>query len=153
MGELINGRTPKEIKSGLRNMLETCADISGVKDTICREMCCSYDGDNCCHETILMSALALIERLESERDAALAKVPKWIGVEEQPPEFPCLYWDGINQIGITKSLATITLKSGKKVYLSDMFLRAFPDIKQSDVDSCTHILYWMPLPEPPKEGE
>lgn len=96
MGELINGRRPAEIKSGLRNMLETCADISGIKDTICQEMCCSYDDDNCCHETILMGALSLIERLESEheeferieseRDAALAKQPKWISVKERLPE-------------------------------------------------------------------
>ena len=89
----------------------------------------------------------LVAKYKQLRDA----VPKWINVEERLPEFPCLYWDGINQIGITKSLATITLKSGKTVYLSDMFLRAFPDIKQSDVDSCTHILYWMPLPSAPKE--
>ena len=99
MGELINGRCPAEIKSGLRNMLETCADISGIKDTICQKMCCPYDDDNCCHETILMGALALIERLESEheeferleaeRDAALVKVPKWISVKERLPEEVC----------------------------------------------------------------
>lgn len=101
MGELINGRCPAEIKSGLRNMLETCADISGIKDTICQKMCCPYDDDNCCHETILMGALALIERLESEheeferleaeRDAALAKVPKWISVEERLPQYSTMY--------------------------------------------------------------
>lgn len=67
-------------------MLEVCADPCGVGE-VCREVCCSYDGDECCHETILMGALALIERLESERDAAIAKVPKWISVEERmPPE-------------------------------------------------------------------
>lgn len=85
MSELINGRTPEEIKSGIRNMLEVCADPCGVGEA-CREICCSYDGDECCHETILMGAIALIERLESERDAVLAKVPKWISVKERLPE-------------------------------------------------------------------
>lgn len=86
--EKINGRTPKEIKIGLRNMLETCADVRGCDDVLCRKMCCPYDGDESCHETILMGALALIERLESERDAALAKVPKWIKLTEddRPPD-------------------------------------------------------------------
>ena len=141
MSELINGRATEKILFNIRE----CAYGACLSE-------CPYDSSDECVEELLKDALALIERLESERDAAMAKVPKWIDVKEQPPEFPCLYWDGINKIGITKSLATITLKSGKTVYLSDMFLIAFPDIKQSDVDSCTHILYWMPLPEPPEEG-
>ena len=143
--EKINGRTPEEIK----HVAEwNCYSCGGLECDDCSYLdACTVEN----RDRAVPDALALIERLESERDAALAKVPKWIDVKEQPPEFPCLYWDGINQIGITKSLATITMKSGKTVYLSDMLLRAFPDIKQSDVDSCTHILYWMPLPNPPEE--
>ena len=138
MTELINGRAPEEIKAGLKAC--TTSKVPGYGCNIP----CPYLNTPNCWLPVKSDALALIEHLEAQQ-------PKWISVKEQPPEFPCLYWDGINQIGITKSLATITLKSGKTVYLSDMFLRAFPDIKQSDVDSCTHILYWMPLPEPPKE--
>lgn len=154
MNELINGRTPDEIKRWLRWATYSCMQTEDRCET------CEYR-DDCgeyCGSDTYKEALAYIEQLEVAlkceqvaRTVLMEDMPKWISVKEQPPEFPCLYWDGINQIGITKSLATITLKSGKTVYLSDMFLRAFPDIKQSDVDSCTHILYWMPLPNPPKE--
>lgn len=146
MDEKINGRTPEEIKRWVdgRATCNTCPKE--------HEVGCEYgERTEDCQMTI--DTIAYIEHLESERDAALAKVPKWISVEERKPEFPCIYWDGINQIGITKTLATITLKNGKTVYLSDMFLKAFPDITQGEVDDCTHIMFWMPLPEPPEEGE
>lgn len=141
MDEKINGRTPEEIKAALKHCIDPVPYGCEV---------CPYN-ETCLEHAPEIDGIALIERLESERDAALAKVPKWISVEERKPEFPCIYWDGINQIGITKTLATITLKSGKTVYLSDMFLKAFPDITQGEVDDCTHIMFWMQLPEPPKE--
>ena len=131
MGDLINGRCPAEIKNGLRNMLETCADISGIKDTICQEMCCPYDDDNCCHETILMGALALIERLEDAQ-------PKWISVKERPPTEE----DGTDEGKI------ICVPS--KLYGSMAGnVRIYPwDIVASYSSLVTH---WMPLPEPPEE--
>lgn len=39
-----------------------------------------------CSLKLCADALTLIERLESERDAALAKVPRWISVDERLPE-------------------------------------------------------------------
>ena len=141
----LDGGKIQATKIGLRNMLETCADVCGVDDTLCREMCCPYDGDRNCHETILMDSLALIENLEAQQ-------PKWISVEEREPEFPCICYDGVNAISIPKSIASLTLKNGKKVFVSDAFdafLEAFPHVPPEKLDDCTHILYWMPLPEPP----
>lgn len=151
MGELINGRCPAEIKSGLRNMLETCADISGTKDTICQEMCCPYDDDNCCHETILMGALALIERLESEheeferleseRDEALAKVPKWISVKERLPvkKYRVIVRTGHNLVTTGWRSYHVDVKGGELWEV---------DEAHNYRNDVTH---WMPLPQPPEE--
>ena len=74
MGELINGRTPEAIKAGL-----SCSGSRGnVKCSECA-YCIGQFGDEDCNyecDQIDRDALALIERLESERDAALAKVPE-----------------------------------------------------------------------------
>ena len=75
MGELINGRTPEKIRF---NIME-CAHGHCLSE-------CPYDSSDECVEDLLDDALALIERLEAERDAALAKVPKWISVEERLPD-------------------------------------------------------------------
>ena len=80
MGELINGRTPEEIKRELRWAVFTCGSIN-CEDCEYYESICSHTTD----ERLAPDALALIERLESERDAALAKVPKWISVKERLP--------------------------------------------------------------------
>ena len=69
MGELINGRTPEEIKRGLR--CETAGEHCSTCTYQCE--CLSEDGDL---GVLNRDALALIERLEAERDAALAQVPK-----------------------------------------------------------------------------
>lgn len=143
MGELINGKTPGVIKNGIRNMLKSCADISGVKDGVCHEICCSYEDDNCCHETILMDALALIEHLESERDAALAKVPKWISVKEQPPKENTYYMVSVNLYGNRGMYTDIAMFDGE-LWVRDAG-SYFDILDKGDV---TH---FMPLPEPPKE--
>jgi len=138
MDDLINGRTPEAIKSGIRNMLEVCADPCGVGEA-CREICCSYDGDECCHETILMGALALIERLESERDAALAKVPKWISVKERVPKDRQVVY-----------MHTNNGRTFKGIYLSHT---GFERYKHGDGwTSVKNVTYWTTLPEPPKEN-
>lgn len=77
---MINGRMPEHIKAGLR------CRVTG--DTKCSD--CAYYGTvlyeigqreyEC--DDIDRDALSLIEHLESERDAALAKVPKWISVKD-----------------------------------------------------------------------
>lgn len=60
MGELINGRTPEKILFNIRE----CAYGACLSE-------CPYDGSDDCMEELLNDALALIERLESERDAAI----------------------------------------------------------------------------------
>lgn len=65
MSELINGRTPEEIKIGLR----TCQSLGMILGG-CGS--CPYKGcDGDCDLGLEEDALALIERLESERDAAI----------------------------------------------------------------------------------
>ena len=142
MGELINGRTPEEIKDALKHCIEPVPYGCEV---------CPYN-ETCLEHAPEIDAIALIDRLESERDEALAKVQKWISVEEREPEFPCICYDGVNVISIPKNIASLTLKSGEKVFVSDAFLEAFPHALLEKLDDCTHILYWMPLPERPKEG-
>lgn len=140
MGELINGRTPEEIKRGLdmHSRRESC-----VEDGV---YCPYYARCKMGFPPVMKDALALIEHLE-------AKVPKWISVEEREPVFPCICYDGVNAISIPKNIASLTLKSGGNVFVSDVFLEAFPHALLEKLDDCTHILYWMPLPEPPEEGE
>ena len=62
MERLINGRTSEQIKKALHGC--TTGECSG---------CVHYDAP-WCEDQLMRDALALIERLESERDAALAKV-------------------------------------------------------------------------------
>lgn len=83
MGELINGRTAEDIKSALLR----CGTY---------KRCHSEENDDCPYYVdcligirqmkLIKDALALIKRLESERDAALAKMPRCISVEERLPE-------------------------------------------------------------------
>ena len=115
MGELINGRTPEEIKDALKHCIEPVPYGCEV---------CPYN-ETCLEHAPEIDALALIELLESERDAALAKVPKWISVEEREPEFPCICYDGVNVISIPKNIASLTLKSGEKVFVSDTAISVF----------------------------
>lgn len=68
MGELINGRTPEQIRF---NVME-CAHGHCLSE-------CPYDSYDECTKDILNDALTLIEHLE-------AKVQKWISVEERLPE-------------------------------------------------------------------
>lgn len=73
MDAMINGRTPEEIKTALKVCPEVVIDDCPL---------CPYTLSFTCRDNVMLDALALIERLESERDAALAKVPmvhaEWI---------------------------------------------------------------------------
>lgn len=62
MGELINGRMAEAIKD---KILWCCSAMC------CGECKYDADGDFCSSDTVLKDALALIERLEAERDAAI----------------------------------------------------------------------------------
>jgi hypothetical protein len=61
MSNTINGRTPEEIKKGL----ESCNMHQ------CPLLECPYFNDNYCGETLNADALAYIQQLERERDAAV----------------------------------------------------------------------------------
>lgn len=128
------GRTPEEIKIGL-----SCSGSKG--NAKCEECayCMGQFGDEDCNyecDQIDNDALALIERLESERDAALEKVPKWISVKERLPEEAGKY---------------IVCTRKKAVYCTAF--RCFYDKGYFATDSTTHITHWMYMPEPPKECE
>ena len=120
MGELINGRTPEEIKSALGCFIP-CSE--------CPYRDCMPTDEGCAPH-VAIDALDLIERLE-------AKQPKWISVWErsEPPqdgEYWCFgYWIG----------------SGRKQAGTAEY---FGEWKISNNFVLTH---WMPLPQPPEEGE
>ena len=147
MGELINGRTPEEIKTALK----VCPE--DIKD--CPE--CPYELSFTCRDTAMLDALALIERKEVERDAlkraldeALelnkqqaeiirrleAKAPKWISVEERLPEGECLALGWQNEM-----LIGYVGRSGGGYAC------------ESDGEYLIDVTHWMPLPEPPEEDE
>lgn len=74
--ELINGKTPDEIRGAINACISSNRCLGGE---------CIYSETDCNIEKYV-DLLAYIEYLESERDAALAKVPRWISVEEYLPE-------------------------------------------------------------------
>ena len=80
MGELINGRTPEEIKRWVDGRA-TCNTCPKEHEVGCE------DGERTEDCQMTIDTIAYIERLESERDAALAKVPKWISVKERLPKY------------------------------------------------------------------
>lgn len=129
-------KAPDDIKEALRKCIGWNSGYS------CGE-CPYWNGSAMCKPELCNDAIACIDQLE--------KKTKWISVEEREPEFPCICYDGVNVISIPKNIASLTLKSGEKVFVSDAFLEAFPHALLEKLDDCTHILYWMPLPEPPKE--
>ena len=128
MSDLINGRTPEEIKRNL-SWLVRCNNCPQN-----HEYGCDYENRTKeCQTTD--DALALIERLEAERDAALAKVPKWISVEERLPEkhqvvLFYIPWNKSCMIGWIDEGGGINLEGYGKCY-------DFSLVKPS---------HWMPLP-------
>lgn len=69
MEELINGRTPEEIKHWMR----CCSAIASCYN-------CPYNrNDYCVSEAVLPNALSYIQHLEAQQ-------PKWISVRDQIPE-------------------------------------------------------------------
>lgn len=128
MGELINGRTPEEIKRELRWAVFTCGSIN-CEDCEYYESICSHTTD----ERLAPDALALIEHLE-------AKIPKWISVEERLP---------------TKEDAT---DEGKVLcILSKLYGSMAGNCRTYDWDIVKQhpvlFSHWMSFPEPIKENE
>lgn len=128
MRELINGRTPEKIRF---NIME-CAHGHCLSE-------CPYDSSDECVEDLLDDALALIERLESERDAALAKVPRWISVEERLPEHE-------------HEVLVYTDRYGGRTEFA-YYVRHLEAWYQNCCLLIPNVTHWMPLPEPPKEEE
>ena len=137
MGELINGRTPEEIKDALKHCIEQVPYGCEV---------CPYN-ETCLEHAPEIDAIALIDRLESERDEALAKVPEWISVEERMPEH------GTDVLVLT---APGTLSLGKNCVVAEyihprmeksgVFINFYAGYDDKNILAVTH---WMPLPEPP----
>lgn len=128
MTELINGRTPEEIKYVAEWNCYSCGGLE------CDD--CSYL-DACTVENrdrAVPDALALIEHLE-------AKVPKWISVKEQLPDSGRNILT-VNGHGVIRVMALWGYAGEKWKWIEDKKFKYYNDI--------TH---WMPLPEPPKEGE
>ena len=130
MTEPINGRTPEEIKKALG--LRPHFGCESFEE-------CAYEDEVGCPGNLMMDALALIEHLESERDAALAQVPKWISVEERlPDEDECLAVGGQHEMLI----GVLLYRKGDGRYACE-----------SDGEYLLDVTHWMPLPEPPKGEE
>ena len=124
MGELINGRTPEQIRF---NVME-CAHGNCLSE-------CPYDIYDECTENLLDDAFALIRHLE-------AKVPKWISVEERLPE-----QNGIYLAHVVHRYCKID--SYWRVCIEYFGIEGTWD-SLADIYEVTH---WMPLPEPPEVSE
>ena len=131
---LINGRTPEEIKAGLK--FYTKANLPGYGCNVA----CPYLNTTNRWFHVKRDALALIERLEAERDAALTKVPKWISVEERLPE-KWQYADG-TFVNYLIYMPKYGVDVGNYIQPAKSWVCiGFPTI----------VTHWMPLPEPPEK--
>lgn len=131
MTELINGRTPEEIKYVAEWNCYSCGGLE------CDD--CSYL-DACTVENrdrAVPDALALIEHLE-------AKVPRWVSVEERLPENDDLVLVRAN------GRARETRWDG--AYVLAMYGSEGWVLWDYEDDEVHHlkVLQWMPLPEPPE---
>ena len=134
MSNLINGRTAEEIKKAL----ELCNMISNRKN-VCES--CPYNG-KCTPEGEPdqpgWDALVYIQRLEAERDAALAKAQKWISVKEKLPE---------KGDKVLISLCGCNVKEAE--YCGDgIFEAAYADTYHATRTGAIVLTHWMPMPEP-----
>ena len=135
MTELINGRTPEEIKLAL----ELCNMISNRKN-ICES--CPYNGECTPKDKPDQpgwDALLYIQRLEAAQ-------PKWISVKERLPEKLIEN----NQAYLTEQVIGF---DGERVYLGQFKVYKFNE-RRTFFDGeyfRDDIVCWMPLPEPPEE--
>lgn len=140
-----------EIERLLNQTGRTLEEIKDKTLWCCSAMCCGeckYDADGnfCSSDIVLKEAIALIEHLESERDAALAKVPKWISVEEQLPEngrivigfTPC---DGYMFVGYYRESQLAECKWSQWEIITAM---------RSSRKVTKKVTHWMPLPPSPR---
>ena len=147
-------KTQDEIKKGLL--------ICGGGFGDCAE--CPYHQIPAACMKLSQDALAYIHQLENHIGELTEKVaqleaaqPKWISVEERPPELPCICYDGLNPPRELDAMYRLSIEERELYYSYDVFnlmniLSDETDISEPiDIGSMTHILFWMPLPETPKE--
>ena len=82
-------------------------------------------------------------------------VQEWINSEEMLPEFPCLALDvNGNSVFIPDGILTIKDKHGEWCINASLAkeVRLIDGTKMDALIWENRIAYWMPLPEPPKEG-
>ena len=146
--DLINGRTPEEIKTGLR-IHATWGECKTCPYETEKKVECGH-----CIDRLTKDVYALIERLESERDAALAKVPRWISVEERLPELDqdVLVYAVGKEDGF-KDCTHITISQRYVFHIipwdsgNEEWQAPWPYFNLN-----YDVTHWMPLPEPPKGG-
>lgn len=83
---------------------------------------------------------------QTERDAALAKVPKWIGVEDRLPDA----LNENNQMILTEEVIGF---DGECCFVGQFRIFKFDGSADFAVDLGikADVTHWMPLPEPPEE--
>ena len=123
--------TDKEIVQALR-----CCAEGECKD------CAMHEDKQRCQENLLDKAAEAIERLTAENAALREKVPQWISVEDRLPEA----WK--DEDGVLVNYMIYTPEFGADIgnyhaMAKRWLCMAIP---------CT-VTHWMPLPEPPEEGE
>lgn len=130
MSELINGRTPEDFKDALmRCGRRHCKAESGD---------CPYYIDCLVGATrlkLMKDAFDYIRYLESERDAALAKAPRWISVKERLP----------------RCGERVLVTNGGSVW--EAYLSISHKWVRQEFVWGIDVTHWMPLPSAPKEGE
>ena len=121
-------KTPDEIKNGLNHCSE-----DGHKQCPYNYDCNMADG----FSVLTYDANAYIQQLENHIGELTEKVaqPKWISVEERLPEENGKY---------------IVCTAKGSVYCTKFSIGVRGSFH---TDMYTHIAYWMPLPEPPKEAK
>lgn len=143
-------KTPDEIKKGML--------ICGGGFGDCAE--CPYHQTPAACMKLSQDALAYIQQLEhqigelTEMVAQLeAAQPKWISVDERPPELPCICYDGLNPPRELDAMYRLSVEERELYYSYDVFnlmdiMSDETDISEPiDIGSMTHILFWMPLPD------
>ena len=127
MTDLINGRTPEEIKRNLSYLVrcENCPQN--------HEYGCDYDKQTEECRTV-NDALALIEHLE-------AQPPKWISVKERLPKYAVVALVYVHHY----SAGIAELKGSIRIAMFIPPNRSWKELPEGCV-----VTHWMPLPEPPK---
>lgn len=129
MGELINGRTPEEVRKGISSCFsDSCGTCRG----------CPYLNEGMdCDWMLKRDALALIEHLEAQQ-------PKWIGVKERLPEncVSVLVWAVYhNEDGWNWTMPEID---------SYYDMVGWDNTADPEAREVTH---WMPLPKSPEAND